>query len=335
MHRRQTAPTPCLTNNPPCSPPPLTHQGAPVYYPRAVIVDVSGATGGVSFNRGTSALQFNPSSSSAAAASTWGGPVQVHAAGQVPKSAFVQQLELQSRLDYSTGVLFLKLSCCVLGWLARWTDRPAALCSCPLLSLTHSLPTTSNPSPISPHNTKTNTTVSQSELARHQAALEAAARQLDASSSSSTAAAAAAAVNTNPNSSSSSAMGVGVRYWTDYLKAQLHPRSVQALSGAWRGSGGFDGYGAAEGLLHGVKGAVEAAVDQVRWWGEQCDSLQGVQIMADDLTGFGGLTRSVLDELREELPGVKMLFFSVRAAEEERRSDGSTGSSLASARYDV
>jgi hypothetical protein len=156
---------------------------------------------------------------------------------------------------------------------------------------------------------------------------------------------------------------------------------VQALPGAWHGGPGFEGYGAGEGLLHGVRGAVEAAGDAVRWWSEQCDSLQGgraevgwgwvgagrdvdtltpvgtvcapaqvphgpaalphpmrappcltppppppgVQVLCDDLSGFGGLSRRLLDELREELPGAKLLYFSLRPPEPAAGGSGGDG----------
>lgn len=58
--------------------------------------------------------------------------------------------------------------------------------------------------------------------------LEAAARQLDAGTS---------------GSGSSSGGSGGVRYWTDFLKAHLHPRSVQQLAGAWHGLTPFGGWG--------------------------------------------------------------------------------------------
>lgn len=58
--------------------------------------------------------------------------------------------------------------------------------------------------------------------------LEAAARQLDAGPS---------------GSGSSSGGSGGVRYWTDFLKAHLHPRSVQQLAGAWHGLMPFGGWG--------------------------------------------------------------------------------------------
>ena len=109
---------------------------------------------------------------------------------------------------------------------------------------------------------QTKHTESAAAIARHQAALEAAARQLDA-----------LALGSAP----SGARGVGVRYWSDYLKVQLHPRSFQALQGAWHGAraAGLEGYGAASSLTYGVRPAVEAVADAVRWWSEGCDSLQG------------------------------------------------------------
>ncbi|GBG00223.1 hypothetical protein Rsub_12708 [Raphidocelis subcapitata] len=232
-------------------------RGAPVYRPRAVVVDTSGATGGVSFS--LDAPGAPPDAS--AASSAWGGDAQVVASGRIPKSAFTQQLELQSGINF---------------------DRESA-----------------------------------AAIARHQAALEAAARQLDA-----------LALGSAP----SGARGVGVRYWSDYLKVQLHPRSFQALQGAWHGAAGLEGYGAASSLTYGVRPAVEAVADAVRWWSEGCDSLQGVQVFADDLTAFGGLARSVLDELREELPGARILYFSLRPTDsggggQGAAAGGSSGSS--------
>jgi hypothetical protein len=50
-------------------------------------------------------------------------------------------------------------------------------------------------------------------------------------------------------------------------------------------------------------------------------------LFSDDLTGFGALSRSVLDELREELPGVKILHFSLRSSGHEggREAGGAAG----------
>jgi hypothetical protein len=124
---------------------PRQPQGAPLYYPRALFLDVSGATGGArarGFRSAGGALperrrlprarkggcsprlrnpiqppgvSFSPdapaaggggggaAAAAAAAAGLWGGGVDVHRAGPVPKSAFTQQLEVQARLDYDQG----------------------------------------------------------------------------------------------------------------------------------------------------------------------------------------------------------------------------------------
>ncbi len=291
----------------------------------------------------------NPAAATAAVA-TWGGGVEVHAAGAVRKSAFTQQLELQAQIDFDSRERLLSRA-----WVegvphntpASHTNQPAH-------------PPTQTPTPQpNPSQPK----VSESEVARHQAAIEQAARQLDA---------ATAAVA--PSRSGSSGGGRGVGFWTDYLKCQLHPKSFNALPGVWHGAGGFEGWGAGEGLVQGLKGAAENAVERLRWWGEQCDSLQGeagsvdfghccaigsvwliqcirpnpitpqhkpnhknntipgIQVFSDDLTGFGGLSKQVLDEMREELPGVKLLYFSLRTFEEESGAQGAGGSSGRSVR---
>ena len=40
----------------------------------------------------------------------------------------------------------------------------------------------------------------------------------------------------------------GVRYFTDFLKAHLHPRSIHQLEGVWAGVTEFGGWGDGSGL---------------------------------------------------------------------------------------
>ena len=270
----------------------LEIKGAPVYHPRAVILDVSGATGGVSFGR-DAPLANAGAAPAAGTPGTWGGGVELHAARAVPKSAFTRELEAQARVDLDAA--------------------PAAA------------------------------------AARLQAQLEAAARALDGGADAGDVAAALAAGigggNGGGDSTAASTSGGGggggastsggVRYWTDYLKTQLHPRSVLALPGAWHGDaatrGALAGYGAAEALSHGVRASAEAAADAARWWCEQCDSLQGVQVLADGATAFGGVARALLDALAEELPGARVLFFSLRDEQEQAQQQSGLAAAAAAA----
>lgn len=68
-----------------------------------------------------------------------------------------------------------------------------------------------------------------------------------------------------------SAAGVG--YWTDYLKTFLHPRSLYQLPGVWQGQGRFGAFGEGKGLL-GVSETRDEIMDRMRFWAEECDTLQ-------------------------------------------------------------
>lgn len=61
----------------------------------------------------------------------------------------------------------------------------------------------------------------------------------------------------------------GVRYWTDYLKAHVHPRSVHQLAGAWHGLAAFSGWG--DGGEHWrSEEQREEVMERVRWVVRPC-----------------------------------------------------------------
>ena len=56
----------------------------------------------------------------------------------------------------------------------------------------------------------------------------------------------------------------GVRYFTDYLKAHLHPRSIYQLQGLWQGVVPFDGWG--DGAAYALSSEHrEEMIERVRW----------------------------------------------------------------------
>ena len=65
----------------------------------------------------------------------------------------------------------------------------------------------------------------------------------------------------------------GVGYWTDYLKAFLHPRSLFQLPGVWQGQGRFGAFGEGRGLF-GASETRDDVMDRVRYWVEECDTFQ-------------------------------------------------------------
>ncbi|PNH08711.1 Protein misato 1 [Tetrabaena socialis] len=236
--------------------------GAMTYRPRAVLFDLAGSGGGVSFSPDGAAVLPVASASDGATASapTWRGRCEVHRSEPVPRSAFVEQLEEEAEQE--------------------WED------------------------------------VGEEEAARQQAALEAAALQLE---------------------------GTGVRYWTDYCKAVFHPRSICCLPGLWSGvhehslaagwgaaadlmGGGFGGLGGA-----GRSDVLEGISERVRFLGEACDSLAGFQVFVDDHTGFGALAAAALAEVVEDYAGRPLVLFSLRPPEQEAAA-GSPSTTRATAR---
>lgn len=89
-----------------------------------------------------------------------------------------------------------------------------------------------------------------------------------------------------------------VVYWTDYCKAQFHARShVEITSRMAR----FDLFGhGQEAMRDGDKG--EEVLDQLRWFCEECDSLQAFSVPADIEAGFGSCAKEILTELADQYP---------------------------------
>jgi hypothetical protein len=58
-------------------------------------------------------------------------------------------------------------------------------------------------------------------------------------------------------------------------QAQYHPRSVYTLPGVWHASSELSGWGGAAPLALSHTEAHEALTERLRWFGEQCDQMQG------------------------------------------------------------
>lgn len=104
----------------------------------------------------------------------------------------------------------------------------------------------------------------------------------------------------------------GVRYFTDYLKAQLHPNSTFLLEGVWQGAGTLQGWGGAASYF-ATEERREAASDRIRKWAEECDSLGGFQCFVEDLSVWGKAAGHVLQEVRDQYGGARpVVLFALR-----------------------
>lgn len=75
-----------------------------------------------------------------------------------------------------------------------------------------------------------------------------------------------------------------MRSWTDFLKVRLHPRSVALLPGRWQGAEDFSGFGHGRGALISDE-AREDALDRIRGFAEECDSLQVSRVASTSYSG--------------------------------------------------
>ncbi|KAK9811921.1 hypothetical protein WJX72_012443 [[Myrmecia] bisecta] len=116
--------------------------------------------------------------------------------------------------------------------------------------------------------------------------------------------------------------GDGVRYWTDYLKSYLHPRSIYQIPGVWHGVADYAGFGEGGSVLR-TDEAREEVMDRLRQFVEGCDHLGGFQCWTDDMSGFGQLTADMLTEMRDDYSNVPVLLFPVRQYAEYPANAGS------------
>ncbi|CAN7939086.1 unnamed protein product, partial [Ixodes hexagonus] len=94
-----------------------------------------------------------------------------------------------------------------------------------------------------------------------------------------------------------------VRHWTDFLKVDFHPKTLDLVHGYHHNSRDdpFDLYGL------GIQCYEDSSwrdgfLDRLRWFAEDCDSLQAFSIVLDGHDGFSGLAGGLLEHLGDDYP---------------------------------
>uniref|UniRef100_A0A669QP34 Misato mitochondrial distribution and morphology regulator 1 n=1 Tax=Phasianus colchicus TaxID=9054 RepID=A0A669QP34_PHACC len=97
------------------------------------------------------------------------------------------------------------------------------------------------------------------------------------------------------------APGSSTQLWSDYLSVQLHPRSIYVLQQYNHDgdSGRLEAFGQGEKLLQDA-GCMEEVEDRLHFYVEECDYLQGFQVLCDLHDGFSGVGAKVTELLHDE-----------------------------------
>ncbi|CAB1351023.1 unnamed protein product [Coregonus sp. 'balchen'] len=94
-----------------------------------------------------------------------------------------------------------------------------------------------------------------------------------------------------------------VRVWSDFLRIHLHPRTISVIH-QYNHDGEahrLEAFGQGEALLHGS--VLEDLEDRLHFFIEECDYLQGFQVLCDLADGFSGLGSKVTEMLQDSYGG--------------------------------
>ncbi|XP_077086296.1 protein misato homolog 1 isoform X2 [Siphateles boraxobius] len=102
-----------------------------------------------------------------------------------------------------------------------------------------------------------------------------------------------------------------VRVWSDFLRIHLHPRTISVIN-QYNHDGEserLEAFGQGEALLQGP--FLEDLEDRLHFFVEECDYLQGFQVLCDLADGFSGLGSKVTELLQDSYGGRGILTWGV------------------------
>ncbi|KAL7868896.1 hypothetical protein SRHO_G00102800 [Serrasalmus rhombeus] len=102
-----------------------------------------------------------------------------------------------------------------------------------------------------------------------------------------------------------------VRVWSDFLRLHLHPRTISVINQYNHDgeSARLEAFGQGEALLQGS--VLEELEDRLHFFVEECDYLQGFQVLCDVADGFSGVGSKVTELLQDSYGGRGILTWGV------------------------
>ncbi|KAJ3674356.1 hypothetical protein LUZ60_004972 [Juncus effusus] len=130
--------------------------------------------------------------------------------------------------------------------------------------------------------------------------------------------------NSNSNSSSNSnsnskiedkemveSLEKDVKYWSDFSKAQFHPKSLYELNGNWTDLQNFNNFGAGKEIIS-EGNHLEEINERLRFFVEECDHIQGIKYIVDDSGGFSAVSSAFLENIADDYANIPVLLYSAK-----------------------
>ncbi|KAG0021799.1 mtDNA inheritance, partitioning of the mitochondrial organelle [Entomortierella chlamydospora] len=104
-----------------------------------------------------------------------------------------------------------------------------------------------------------------------------------------------------------------VKTWSDFSRVYFHPKSMVTMSGYQLNSEfmPFDVFSYGRAAFIETEKEKESYDENLRLFMEECDQLQGFQVLVDVLDGWGGFATSFLERLREDYPKSALITYGL------------------------
>ncbi|KAM3910419.1 LOW QUALITY PROTEIN: protein misato homolog 1-like [Leptodactylus fuscus] len=104
--------------------------------------------------------------------------------------------------------------------------------------------------------------------------------------------------------------------WSDFIQTQLHPKSLCVVKSHSHGGDGLESFSQGEAMF---KMEVEEIEDRLHFFTEECDYLQGFQLLCDVHNGFSGAAVRVAELLHDQYPARGIFSFGTCPAPSAER----------------
>ena len=104
-----------------------------------------------------------------------------------------------------------------------------------------------------------------------------------------------------------------VKYWSDFNRVYFHPRSIVQLNEFELNSTlmPFENWNLGEELFNSLDKEHDLLDRDLRYFAEEADQMQGIQLMAGIDDAWGGFAARYLDRIRDEYGKTSVLFWGL------------------------